>query len=180
MQAAAAPVDAAAAASHGWEVRPVAEAAAEAGPSSGVPQAAPVVPRGTALVWLRRDLRLDDNPALTAALKTGGTVVRPHTQRRVAEGGRKCVCQQSLEVRSTLYAAHCPDELPAPQVVCFIWAPDEEGQLEPGRCNRWWLHSSLKALSASLRRLGSRLVLRAGRQVRPRGCSLQLRAGSNG
>lgn len=86
MQAAAAPVDAAAAASHGWEVRPVAEAAAEAGPSSGVPQAAPVVPRGTALVWLRRDLRLDDNPALTAALKTGGTVVRPHTaSRRVWE-----------------------------------------------------------------------------------------------
>ena len=34
------------------------------------------LPRGTALVWLRRDLRLDDNPALTAALKTGGTVVR--------------------------------------------------------------------------------------------------------
>ena len=52
-------------------------------------------------------------------------------------------------------------------MVCFIWAPDEEGQFEPGRCNRWWLHNSLKALSASLRRLGSRLVLRTGRQVRP-------------
>ena len=28
------------------------------------------------IVWLRRDLRLDDNPALNAALKTGGNVVR--------------------------------------------------------------------------------------------------------
>jgi hypothetical protein len=44
--------------------------------SSPLPHHSPPLPRGTALVWLRRDLRLDDNPALTAALKTGGTVVR--------------------------------------------------------------------------------------------------------
>jgi len=31
--------------------------------------------RPVSIVWLRRDLRLDDNPALTAALKTGGDVV---------------------------------------------------------------------------------------------------------
>jgi hypothetical protein len=29
----------------------------------------------TSIVWLRRDLRMDDNPALNAALKTGGNVV---------------------------------------------------------------------------------------------------------
>jgi len=52
-------------------------------------------------------------------------------------------------------------------VVVFIWAPDEEGQFEPGRCNRWWLHNSLKALSASLRKLGSQLILRTARQARP-------------
>jgi deoxyribodipyrimidine photolyase len=51
-------------------------------------------------------------------------------------------------------------------VVVFIWAPDEEGQFQPGRCNRWWLHNSLKSLSASLRKLGSRLILRSARQAR--------------
>jgi hypothetical protein len=52
----------------------------EAGPSQQVAAIAPN-PRGVSLVWLRRDLRLDDNPALAAALKTGGSVVRPRLCR---------------------------------------------------------------------------------------------------
>ena len=56
-----------------------------------------------------RDLRLDDNPALMAALRAGREVVP-----------------------------------------LFIWAPDEEGVFTPGLCSRWWLHKSLRALSAKL------------------------------
>jgi len=61
--------------------------AAEAGPSRPVARGA--LQRPVSLVWLRRDLRLDDNPALTAALKTGGNVVRARVARlRRAACGR--------------------------------------------------------------------------------------------
>ncbi|KAF8066292.1 CRY1 [Scenedesmus sp. PABB004] len=89
------------------------DAAAAAAPA---PAAAP---SGTAVVLFRKDLRLDDNPALLAALQAAERVV------------------------------------PA-----FIWAPEEEGQFQPGRCSRWWLSQSLAALSRALAERGSRLVLR--------------------
>lgn len=73
------------------------------------------------LVWFRQDLRLGDNPALTAALHRG-----------------------------------------RPIIPVFIWAPDEEGQWPPGAASRWWLHQSLAQLDASLRRFGSRLIVRKG------------------
>jgi deoxyribodipyrimidine photo-lyase len=44
----------------------------------------------------------------------------------------------------------------------FIWAPDEEGEWAPGGASRWWLHQSLAALEAALRKLNSRLILRRG------------------
>ena len=44
----------------------------------------------------------------------------------------------------------------------FIWAPDEDGAWPPGAASRWWLHQSLRALDASLRQRGSRLVIRRG------------------
>jgi deoxyribodipyrimidine photo-lyase len=44
----------------------------------------------------------------------------------------------------------------------FIWAPDEEGHWPPGAASRWWLHQSLAQLDASLRRFGSRLIIRRG------------------
>ena len=47
-------------------------------------------------------------------------------------------------------------------VPVFVWAPEEEGEWAPGGAHRWWLHESLKALDASLRERGSRLVLRHG------------------
>src|SRR5881227_931458 len=49
-----------------------------------------------------------------------------------------------------------------PVVCVFIWAPEEEGDWPPGAASRWWLHHSLVALDASLRRHGSRLVIRRG------------------
>jgi deoxyribodipyrimidine photo-lyase len=74
-----------------------------------------------ALVWLRLDLRLADNPALEAAAKGGGAVIP-----------------------------------------VFIWSPAEEGEWPPGGASKWWLHRSLAALDARLRKLGSRLVSRRG------------------
>ncbi len=74
-----------------------------------------------ALIWFRHDLRLDDNPALRAALE-GGFVPVP----------------------------------------VYVHAPEEEGEWAPGAASRAWLHRSLHALDASLRRRGSRLTVRAG------------------
>jgi len=44
------------------------------------------------------------------------------------------------------------------QVPVYIYAPEEEGQFQPGRCSRWWLDSSLKSLEADLIAAGSRLL----------------------
>ena len=44
----------------------------------------------------------------------------------------------------------------------FVWAPQEEGGWPPGAASRWWLHHSLAALDAALRRHRSRLVVRTG------------------
>jgi deoxyribodipyrimidine photo-lyase len=70
----------------------------------------------TGIVWFRRDLRLQDNPALDAA-------VRAHYR-----------------------------------VLCvYIHAPEEENPWQPGAASRWWLHHSLTALDADLRKRGSQL-----------------------
>ena len=39
---------------------------------------------------------------------------------------------------------------------------ETEGVRPPGAASRWWLHHSLQALDASLRALGSRLIVRRG------------------
>ncbi|KGK59047.1 deoxyribodipyrimidine photolyase [Xanthomonas cannabis pv. phaseoli] len=74
-----------------------------------------------AIVWFRRDLRLEDNPALRAALDAG----------------------------------HQPIPL-------YIDASHEEGEWTPGAASRSWRYHSLAALEASLRALGSGLVVRTG------------------
>jgi cryptochrome 1 len=48
----------------------------------------------------------------------------------------------------------------------YVWAPEEEGQFQPGRCSRWWLHKSLEALDRDLRALGSRLLCFRGADSR--------------
>lgn len=76
---------------------------------------------GGSIVWFRQDLRLNDNPALMAAVGRGESIIP-----------------------------------------VFIWAPEEEGRWPPGAASRWWLHQSLTQLDASLRELGSRLIIRRG------------------
>lgn len=52
------------------------------------------------------------------------------------------------------------------QIPIYIWAPEEEGQFQPGRCSRWWLHQSLGGFEVDLHALGSRLVYRRGKESR--------------
>ncbi|NNF29703.1 MAG: deoxyribodipyrimidine photo-lyase, partial [Gemmatimonadetes bacterium] len=47
-------------------------------------------------------------------------------------------------------------------VALFVWAPEEEADWPPGGAHRWWLHSTLEALSADLEEAGLPLILRAG------------------
>ena len=44
----------------------------------------------------------------------------------------------------------------------YILDDPGEGRWRPGSASRWWLHHSLSALDAALRRRGSRLILRRG------------------
>jgi len=73
------------------------------------------------VVWLRQDLRLADNPALTYASASG-----------------------------------------RPVIVLYLFDTDPE-QRPMGGASLWWLNRSLKALSASLQAIGSRLILRKGK-----------------
>ncbi len=78
----------------------------------------------SAIVWFRRDLRLEDNPALDAAVRLHSHVL--------------CV---------------------------YVHAPDEEQPWEPGAASRWWLHHSLKALTADLRKRGGFLHIFRGESL---------------
>ncbi len=49
-----------------------------------------------------------------------------------------------------------------PVIALFIWSPEEEVEWQPGGASRWWLHQSLARLSASLEKIGARLVIRRG------------------
>ncbi|MBN2506474.1 MAG: deoxyribodipyrimidine photo-lyase [Verrucomicrobia bacterium] len=44
----------------------------------------------------------------------------------------------------------------------FLWTPEEEGAAAPGGASKFWLHQSLRHFDASLRKRGSRLILRRG------------------
>lgn len=81
----------------------------------------PENPSGAAVVWLRDDLRVSDNPALTAAARAG-----------------------------------------RPTVAVYVLDDTEAVSRRLGAASRWWLHHSLTALSASLEKRGTRLVLRRG------------------
>lgn len=49
-----------------------------------------------------------------------------------------------------------------PVVPVYVWSPAEEGGWPPGAAARVWIDQALRDLDASLRRLGSRLTVRAG------------------
>ncbi len=74
----------------------------------------------TTLVWLGRDLRILDNPALAGSASRG------------------------------------------PIVAVFVWSPEEDGGWAPGAASRWWLHHTLESLESSLKKQGSRLIVRRG------------------
>jgi deoxyribodipyrimidine photo-lyase len=74
-----------------------------------------------AIVWFRQDLRIDDNPALTAAI-AGGTPVIP----------------------------------------VYLFDPEAEGKWPPGEMSRSWITESLVRLDESLKKRGSRLIVRCG------------------
>jgi len=75
-----------------------------------------------AILWFRKDLRLDDNPALNAAIEAGG-----------------------------------------PVIPVYIREPEQLNIGPLGAAQAWWLHHSLVALQASLKSLGSDLVLISGK-----------------
>jgi len=50
-----------------------------------------------------------------------------------------------------------------PIIPVYIWAPQEEGAWSPGAASCWWLHQSCVSLDASLRKRGSRLIIRRGK-----------------
>src|SRR5687768_14725759 len=47
-------------------------------------------------------------------------------------------------------------------VPVFVFAPEEEARWAPGAASRWWLHHSLMAVQAELRKRGSRLIVQRG------------------
>ncbi|KAL4431148.1 hypothetical protein ABPG75_006404 [Micractinium tetrahymenae] len=73
-----------------------------------------------------------------------------------------CACRVLVWFRRDLRVADNPALVAAVSmgevIPVYIWAPEEEGQFQPGRCSRWWLHHSLAALDSDLRALGSRLL----------------------
>ena len=75
----------------------------------------------TIILWFRKDLRLQDNAALSTAVSQGLTIIP-----------------------------------------VYIREPQEAATGPLGAAQAWWLHHSLTALSASLEKLGSRLLLRSG------------------
>jgi cryptochrome 1 len=55
-----------------------------------------------------------------------------------------------------------PESVVHTQVLAYVWAPKEEGQFQPGRASRWWLHKSLSALEKQVEARGSFICYREG------------------
>jgi hypothetical protein len=111
-------------------------------------QQAGQAPEQTVLMLFRKDLRLDDNPALLAALQAA-----KHVVSAAATAVRQATCHAQQTQQHHAAATSC---LPLHfcsatfhldiqmlrytavfQVPVFIWSPEEEGQFQPGRCSRW-------------------------------------------
>ncbi len=69
--------------------------------------------------------------------------------------------RQDLRLRDNL-ALHAAARRGGPVIPVYIWSPQEEGDWPPGAASRWWLNQSLRALDATLREHGSRLILARG------------------
>ncbi len=84
------------------------------------------------IVWLRRDLRLEDNPALYAAAESGQPVLVVYIHESPVHQSNKSGARKHDESWST------------------------------GGASGWWLHHSLTALSQSLKSAGNRLRIFSG------------------
>lgn len=84
------------------------------------------------------------------------------TARRSAQAGTAIVWfRRDLRLADNPSLRHALDH--AERVVpVFVYSPDEEHPWAPGAASRWWLHHSLVALDASLRKIGSQLVVYRG------------------
>jgi deoxyribodipyrimidine photo-lyase len=76
-------------------------------------------------------------------------------------GGTIVWFQQDLRLADNP-ALHAAARRGGPVIPVYIWSPEEEGEWAPGAASRWWLHRSLLALDADLRKRGSRLILSKG------------------
>jgi deoxyribodipyrimidine photolyase len=120
------------------------------------------------IVWLRRDLRLADNPALHAAAASGRPVlpvfiwavsfVRPASSCSAA-----VLIDRLLAMLLTIAPCKCRRRRRLMLLACCfslraLLQPDEWGRWPPGGAAMHWLHHSLASLDADLqRRYGTRL-----------------------
>lgn len=111
------------------------------------------------LLWFRRDLRLCDNPALTAALEVGAPVIPIFIWSPEEEEGPAGV---TVATGGACRSDGCSFELR--QMINHI----------PLLAGKYWLHQALSCLCASLERNGSHLVfLRSAEAGGEGGSSLQ-------
>lgn len=132
------------------------------------------------VLWLQRDLRLHDNPALTAALLTAKRVVCSRRMRethrtdpyvspcRVLPAAHAC-SRARARGASVCCALGCSSQgrqqtrrAPPLQIIAYVWAKEEEGQFQPGKASRWWLHHGLRVLEEQVRAKGSYVCFRRG------------------
>lgn len=97
----------------------------------------------TTLVWFRQDLRLDDHPALNAAIHVSDRDIIPIYIHSDDDNERMSYEPLPYEPRSNQGKVN-------------------EFGLHEGAAARWWRHHSLNALAKSLEKMGSRLIIRCG------------------
>ncbi|MGA1805194.1 cryptochrome/photolyase family protein [Rhizobium sp. HT1-10] len=82
----------------------------------------------------------------------------------VVEEAKECTIlwfRKDLRLDDNL-ALNAASQTSAPVIPVYIREPEEQGTGPLGAAQRWWLHHSLLALQASLRALGSDLILMSG------------------
>lgn len=114
----------------------------------------------TVIVWMRRSVR--PSSLLPPSTSTHHFLFQIFTMSPDEHFVSHCTALHRdlrLEDNPALYMA-C---LVARQVIpLFAWCPEEEGQFQPGKQSRWWLHHSLKSLQQDFLKMNSKLIIRTG------------------
>jgi len=106
------------------------------------------------IVWLRHDLRLEDNPALTAAESTGrqALLVYIHVPEiQIAEIQQAEIQVAEFQIAGIQIAGNQK-----------AGVSDTRQAWTAGAASNWWLHHSLIAFNKSLRTVGNRLRVFSG------------------